>query len=128
MLSHALLTLMLASPPAPIPVETVRTFDLGKMTFEEAKRLDGKTVRVSFKMIWMWAGLGGPTVVQASSDLGFRTVSYPAELAGVPGNVRERCFAEGVICTRFVPAHVTSGVAYPEVRDVGVRDARPVRP
>jgi hypothetical protein len=37
MTPHVLLSLMLASPPGPAPVETVRTYDLGKMTFEEAK-------------------------------------------------------------------------------------------
>src|SRR5436309_4517030 len=48
MTPHILLSVLMASPPTSAPVETVRTYDLGKMTFEEAKRLDRQAVRVTF--------------------------------------------------------------------------------
>ena len=46
MTSHVLLSLLLASPPTPMSVETVRTFDLGKMSFEEDKLAENISVFV----------------------------------------------------------------------------------
>jgi hypothetical protein len=127
MTPHVLFSLILASPPAMAPVETVRTHDLGMMTFEEAKRLDGKTVRVAFKVDCVLIMLPKiPTFVVIAK--GARGVTRWVRLPRSAFSFGKLITAEGVLRTRTLPASVIDGKMLLELREIIVDGAWPVRP
>jgi hypothetical protein len=105
--AHLLLALLLASPAAPAPVETVQTYDLGRMTFEEATRLEGKPLRVSFVVsAWSWDQSGW-----RSSAVGEKKVSRSVHLRRLnkPCVCGQQMTFEGILRTRIFPAGIIDG-------------------
>jgi hypothetical protein len=130
MTPHVLLSLMLASPPTPMSIETVRTLDLGKMTVAEAKRLDGTAVRVTLVAASVPDGLALEQSIDAVGDKkATRSVRFKALLHLGPIKLGQRITVEGVLRTRFVPAMIIGGEElFPENQFIEVRDARPIKP
>ncbi len=137
MTPYVLLLLVLASPPAPMAVETVQTLDLGKMTFAEAQKLDGQTVRVSFA-VWLFNAqprairpLGMPIVVKAfavgTAPAWRHIVFQPGGEAGTRP-FQARMTVEGRMWTRRLPPRIVDGILVDEDRRIEVRDARLVIP
>ena len=132
MIPHVLLSLMLASPPAVVNAETVKTYDLGKMTWAEAKWLDGKTVRVSFDVTgWSIPFLNdkrGFHVGVKSTDPVFRRCYIKAE--NMPGSIGKgkRLTVEGKVSATYDPPALTAGEMISRLDKIEVKDARPVRP
>src|SRR4051812_17070288 len=99
--AHVLLSLLLAGPPAPAAVETVRTYDLGKMTVAEAKRRDGKPVRVSFTKMAEFDNGDGTVRIAANGQAGIaRWVYYPKAEAF---NRRTVIVADGELRVYVIP-------------------------
>jgi hypothetical protein len=97
---HAIILLALAAPPA----DAVQTHDLGTMTWQRAKALEGQRVRVRFTPDWV-EGKGGPvpgpygdevtvSVVGPETECRFATLPKRDETAVVKG---VRMEAEGVL-------------------------------
>jgi hypothetical protein len=126
MLSHVLLSLLLASPPAPAPVETVRTLDLGKMTFEEAKRLEGQAVRVSFIAVASLENGDGTVRTVAKGSAGIaRWVYFTTEETLKP---RKTIVAEGELRIYAAPPGFFGRDATADTHMIIISGARPVRP
>jgi hypothetical protein len=130
MTSHVLLSLLLASPPTPMSVETVRTFDLGKMSFEEAKRLDGTAVRVTLVAATLPDVLALEQSIDAVGDgKTTRIIRFKAFLNPGPIKIGQRLTVEGEMRTRYIPAIIVGNVELlPERRLIEVRGAVPIKP
>src|SRR5690242_3965017 len=126
MLSHVLLSLMLASPPAPMTVETVRALDFGKMTYEEAKTLEGKGVRVSFVAGSTMYDKYGCTIFPHDDKRVVRSVHSRRGVGPCP--LGRRMTVEGIIRTQIFPAGVIDGKPYPKSLAIQVEQARSVMP
>jgi hypothetical protein len=122
--AHVLLSLMLASPPAPAPVETVRTYDLGKMTFRQAEALSGQEVRVSFKVDRLaYQTARGELVLGPCTMRGARA-RFPRGQWSENIDLRQRLTVEGLLRTRVLPGRRIDGQWFEQVIEVEVVGAR----
>ncbi len=123
-----LTALLLLAPPTTINPEPVQTIDLGKLSWHEARRLDGRPVRVSFIVESIELRRGGALVEAESADRVVRTVWFPPDCA--PGSMAsgDTLTVEGRVRTRIVPARVIDGEHFREVWDLEIVEARRVGP
>jgi len=121
---HLLGRLLAVGPPS---TEVVRSFDLGRLSFAAANRLNGKPVRVSFVVTSAPDALAREPSVDAAGDRkAARSVRFSP---GIPfGNVKmgQRLTVEGVMRVRLII--YSGGPADVMVRQIEVRDARLVSP
>jgi hypothetical protein len=88
MIPQALLA-MLVSPP--IAVETVRSFDLGKLAFRDAEHFNGQPVGVSFVVDSLPDVIDGETLVDAEGNAGaWRSVRFGRGIQAGQRPVRRR--------------------------------------
>ncbi len=130
-MTHTLLALLLllSDVPAPLPAR-VQTLDLGKLTFAEAQRLNGKPVRIAFVVDSFPEDIDGETLVDAKGKADASpSVRFPRGLDPGKLTAGQTLTVEGVVKTRLFPAIVVGGVPlFDEVRRIEVRDARPLKP
>ena len=102
--------------PFPAPVYT---HDLREMTWDQAKALDGKRVRV--ELVAEWADEDG---TGAESSEGLFVFLPPA---GDPPEDGTRLVVDCVHRSRHLPAKTSEGQVFPAVRCVDVLDVVPVK-
>ena len=122
MVTHLLLALLAAAPST----EVVRTLDLGRLTFAEANRLDGRPVRVSFVVNSLPDVLDRTPVANAAGDRGAsRSVRFAPGIRVGRLRMGERVTVEGVMQARII---IPAGRPRIEIRHMEIREALPVSP
>jgi hypothetical protein len=111
------LLLLLWDAPAP-DLRTVRTLDLGKLDWHQARRLEGKRVRVRFDVGSRPHDIDGEILVDAEGE-GWpaRGVRFARGCAPDSFGPFDTYTVEGVITTRYVPARTIGGQTFAEVWD-----------
>ena len=121
-MTHLLVWLLTAAPPS---TEVVRALDLGRLTFAQANRLDGKPVRVSFVVASVPDVLARAPSVDASGDRSAaRSVRFAPGVRVGHLKVGQRLTVEGVLRVRLIVHRWRPLVD----RQIEVREARPVSP
>ena len=131
MIPHVLLSLLLVSPLEAVNAVTEKTYDLRKMTWADAKKLEGKRVRVAFVAKSMVFLPDGETMVL--TEVGEGMAGDAARLVRFSrGNFQEPRMGalkiEGVIKRRIFPARIFAGQEIPEYHQIEVIDAKRVWP
>jgi hypothetical protein len=122
--TQVLLSLMLSSPPTADSVEMVCARDLGRMTYEDAKLLEGKSVRVSLVCTnRLWSSIGCFVGAEGDKKVG-RSVHL---VHGFPERGK-RIIVEGIMRTQIFPAEIIGGNPYPQRFAIEVTYARQVIP
>jgi hypothetical protein len=117
-----LAVLLLASlPPAP-SAEDIPTLDLGTLTYQQARNLEGRPVRVAFVVECVdWPEPGKGVFVEAAGKSGLARYVWFAPGAGLPAlKVGRRLEVH--------PALRLADEWFPKTVEVIVEDARPARP
>jgi len=122
MMAHLLVSLLVAAPPS---TEVVRALDLGRLSFAEANRLDGKPVRVSFVVASLPDVLALRPAVDAAGDRrAVRSVRFGPGTQVGHLTLGQRLTVEGVLRVRLIVHRWRPLVD----RQIEVRDPRPVSP
>jgi hypothetical protein len=116
---------MLTSPPAIEPRERVRTIELEKLTWAEAKRLEGQPVRVSF-VCGLPFIFDKDILMFVKGNTGIRCwFTYPLSEGF---EFKKKMVVEGIVRTRSERAHIVDGKEIPDARYIDVNEAHVIRP
>jgi hypothetical protein len=119
---NSLTIFLLSSLPTPSPALT-QTVDLGTLTYQQAKNLDGKAVRVRYTVAASDCREG---LAEAAGKPGLLRCVQVGSLAQVPHWNRGTAYeAEGVLRLRHHPERTIDGKRFEAVLEVRVEDAMP---
>lgn len=121
MITNMLLSFVLASPPVEVGTEAVQAIDLGKLTWEEAKRLEGKIVRVSFQIGFVRNPFRIFSATASGNPGPHRNVVFSKMEYLLPQ--KETLIADGILRT-WVQDLYEDGEMVPNVRVIQLNDTR----
>jgi hypothetical protein len=124
-----LILLLVTSDTSARAFRPVQSIDLGKLTWAEAKRIEGKWVRVVFVQKGLLCLTDDGPIIEASGKAGISRIVYfegprgPSRPAQSGPDV-----VEGVIRTNRIPPNKIGDVEFEEIWVIEVHDARVAQP